>query len=294
MRRFRHIVVGGGMTAAAAVRGIRERDPQGTIALVGTETHPPYNRPPLSKALWKGDAETTVWRPDDTAGAELVLGRRITSIDAAARRLTDDRGETYEYERLLLATGGAPRRLPPPAADAIVYFRTLDDYRRLRAAADAKRRFAVIGGGFIGSEIAAALRMQGCEVAMVIPEAGLGARVFPAELAAHLAEFYRGKGVDVRTGEGVSGVAARKSALTIATTTNRELAADVVVAGLGIVPSVELAQQAGLAVDNGIVVDERLRAGRPEIFAAGDVANFPSAALGHRVRVEHEDNANAQ
>jgi NADPH-dependent 2,4-dienoyl-CoA reductase/sulfur reductase-like enzyme len=228
------------------------------------------------------------------AGAELVLGRRITAIDANAKRLTDDRGVTYQYERLLLATGGAPRTLPPPAAQAIVYFRTLDDYRRLRAAADAKRRFAVIGGGFIGSEVAAALRLQGCEVGMVIPEAGIGARVFPAELAAHLADFYRGKGVDVRTGEGVASVTARGAGLAITTTLKREIATDVVVAGLGIIPSVELATQAGLSIDNGIVVDDLLRATRVEIFAAGDVAAFPSAALGRRVRVEHEDNANAQ
>jgi NADPH-dependent 2,4-dienoyl-CoA reductase/sulfur reductase-like enzyme len=129
---------------------------------------------------------------------------------------------------------------------------------------------------------------------MVIPEAGLGARVFPAELAAHLAEYYRGKGVEVRTGEGVAAVTARGAGLSVTTTLKREIAADVVVAGLGIVPSVDLALQAGLSVDNGIVVDELLRATRVEIFAAGDVAAFPSAALSRRVRVEHEDNANAQ
>jgi len=294
MRRFKYVIVGGGMTAAAAVHGAREVDARGAIALISVEPHPPYNRPPLSKALWKGDAESTVWRTADVAGAELLLDRRITALDAAAKRLTDDRGETYQYERLLLATGGAPRRLPPPAADGIVYFRTLDDYRRLRAAADARRRFAVIGGGFIGSEVAAALRLQGCEVAMVIPEAGIGARVFPADLAAHLAEFYRGKGVDVRTGEGVAAATARGAGIGITTTLTHEIAADVVVAGLGIIPSVELAQQAGLSIDNGIVVDELLRTIRAEIFAAGDVAAFPSAALGRRVRVEHEDNANAQ
>jgi NADPH-dependent 2,4-dienoyl-CoA reductase/sulfur reductase-like enzyme len=152
----------------------------------------------------------------------------------------------------------------------------------------------VIGGGFIGSEVAAALRLQGCDVAMVIPEAGIGARVFPADLSAHLAEFYRGKGVEVRTDESVASVTARGAGTVIRTTRDHEIAADVVVAGLGIIPSVELATQAGLSVDNGIVVDELLRTIRAEIFAAGDVAAFPSAALGRRVRVEHEDNANAQ
>ena len=292
MRRFRHVIVGGGMTAAAAVRGIRELDSSGAVALIGAEAHPPYNRPPLSKALWKGDAESTVWRTDDVAGAELFLGRRVTKIDPAAKRLTDDRGDTYEYERLLLATGGAPRTLPPPAAPGIVYFRTLDDYRRLRLAADAQRRFAVIGGGFIGSEVAAALRMQGCDVTMLVPETGLGARVFPADLSAFLVDYYRQKGVAMRMGEGMAGLDQRAGKCVVRTTTGGELVSEVVVAGLGIAPAVELAEQAGLRVENGVVVDEFCRASHEDVYAAGDVANFHSPALGARLRVEHEDNAN--
>jgi len=293
MKRVQHLIIGGGMTGAAAARGARDVAPQASLALIGADPHPPYNRPPLSKALWKGDPESSIWRTDDVQGVELLPGRRVTGIDAAARRVKDDRGESYQFDTLLLATGGAPRRLPG-APDSVIYFRTLDDYRRLRGLAAPGKRFVVVGGGFIGSEVAAALGMQGAQVTMVIPEAGVGARVFPAELSANLAAFYREKGVTVRTGEGVATVTEAGGASRVTTTTGVELSADAVVAGLGIVPSVELAQQAGLAVENGIVVDELLRTSNPAIFAAGDVAQFPAPALGKRVRVEHEDNANAQ
>ena len=293
MKRFEHLIVGGGMTAAAAARGAREVAPAAAVGIISAEPHPPYNRPPLSKALWKGDPESSIWRTDDVQGVEVILSRNITGIDPANRTVTDHQGDTYGYGTLLLATGGTPRRLAG-APPSVIYFRTLDDYRRLRASAAPGRHFVVLGGGFIGSEVAAALRLQGAAVTMVIPEAGVGARVFPAPLSQDLAQLYREKGVAVRTGEGVAVVSERGGKFVVTTTTGIELPADGVVAGLGIVPAVELAQAAGLATDNGILVDEYLRTSNPAIFAAGDVANFPSQALGHRSRVEHEDNANAQ
>jgi len=274
---YRYLIVGGGMTADAAARGIREHDADGSIGLVGEESHPPYSRPPLSKALWQGKDESSVWRGTEDHGVDLVLGRRIVSLDLDAHRATDDQGDVYEYERVLLATGGAPRKLDL-APDAI-YFRTLDDYRRLRDVTSEGTKALVVGGGFIGSELAAALESNGAGVTMVFPEDGVGARLFPRDLSRFVTDYYREQGVDVRTGE----------------VANPELVsgADVVVAGLGIVPNTELAEQAGLPVDNGIVVDDRGRvAGRDDVFAAGDVARFPVAALGTTMRVEHEDHAN--
>ena len=290
-QRYDYLIVGGGMTAAAAVQGIREVDASSSIGLISAEPHPPYNRPPLSKALWKGEPESSIWRGTEAAGATLHLGRRVTGVDAAARRVTDERGDTYAYRELLLATGGAPRRLDF-SGQQVIYFRTYDDYRRLRALAEEQLRFVVVGGGFIGSEIAAALRSVGRDVEMLVPEAGLAARVFPGELSRHVADYYGAKGVTVRTGEGVTALEQRAGTVVIKTTTGRELAADVVVAGLGIQPGVELAEHAGLHVENGIVVDQMLRTSDPHVFAAGDVANFPNAALGVRTRVEHEDAAN--
>ena len=150
---------------------------------MGDEPHPPYLRPPLSKALWKGDEESTIWRGTAELGVELRLGRRIVALDLERREARDDKGETYGYEKLLLATGGRPRRLPF-GGDEVIYFRTLDDYRQLRALAEEGARFCVIGGGFIGSEIAAALALNDCSVTMVFPEAGIGARIFPEQLSA--------------------------------------------------------------------------------------------------------------
>ncbi len=291
MPDYTHLIVGGGMTADAAAQAIREAEPGASIGLVSAEPHPPYDRPPLSKALWKGEPEEKIWRKTAATGATLHLGRRVTAIDPRRHHATDDRGTVYGYRKLLLATGGAPRRLPLQS-DQVIYYRTLDDYRRLRALASQSVRFAVIGGGFIGSEVAAALRMQGRDVTMLVPEAGLGARVFPADLSSFLVDYYRKKGVIMRVGEGMAGLDRRAGSCLVRTTTGGELVAEVLVAGLGILPSVELAEQAGLRIENGVVVDETCRSSQPDIYAAGDVAAFENPALRARIRVEHEDNAN--
>jgi 3-phenylpropionate/trans-cinnamate dioxygenase ferredoxin reductase subunit len=294
MHTYRYLIVGGGLTADAACKGIRERDPDGTIGLVADEAHPPYARPPLTKALWKGDDEDTIWCGTPELGVDLRLGRTIISLDLPAREATDDSGETYSYERLLLATGGRPRRLPF-GGDEVVYFRTLDDYRGLRALTDGSARFLVIGGGFIGSEIAAALAMNGQTVTMVFPEPGIGARIFPTDLSAFVTGYYRDKGVELLADASVTGIERTGGTVRVSTKDGRTLDADVVVAGLGIEPRTELATAAGLPVEDGIVVDERARVhGHQDVFAAGDVARFPAAALDTTMRVEHEDNAKSQ
>jgi 3-phenylpropionate/trans-cinnamate dioxygenase ferredoxin reductase subunit len=293
MRTTQYLIAGGGMTADAACKGIRDFDPDGAIAVVAEEPHPPYARPPLSKALWKGDEESTIWRGTADLGVELRLGCTIVSLDLEARRATDDRGETHAYERLLLATGGRPRRLPF-GGDEVIYFRTLDDYRRLRALADEEARFLVIGGGFIGSEIAAALAMNARSVTMVFPDPGIGARIFPAELSGFLTDYYRERGVEVLAGTSVTAIERNGQKVWLAMRDGRTLEADAVVAGLGIEPRVEVAASAGLPVGDGIAVDDRGRGhGHERVFAAGDVARFPETALGGARRVEHEDHAKA-
>ena len=289
MPDFRYLVVGGGMTGDAACRGIRDHDPDGSIGLVGREPHPPYARPPLSKGLWQGKDEATIWRGTAELGVELVLGRRIVALELDDRRAVDDTGESYGYERLLLATGGTPRRLPAGNGD-VVYYRTVDDYHRLRERATGGARFVVVGGGFIGSEIAAALNGSGCAVTMVFPEQGIGGRLFPQELAGFVTDYYRERGVEVLPGElvdGIEGGAVRLGS-------GRTIEADGIVAGLGLVPETGLAEAAGLTVEDGIAVDEYGRVtGRDDVFAAGDVARFPAPALGKTLRVEHEDHANS-
>ena len=220
MRSYRYLVVGGGMTGDAACTGIRDADPEGSIGLVGEEQFPPYKRPPLTKGLWKGGDESKIWRNVEEHGADLVLGRRIVSLDLDAHTAQDDTGEEYAYERLVLATGGSPRRLGGDD-ESYTYYRTLEDYRRVREQSDQGASFLVVGGGFIGSEIAAALRSQGRDVTMVFPEAGIGWRTFPPELAHFVADYYREQGVDVRA----------------ETSFESAEGFDAVVAGLGIVPT---------------------------------------------------------
>jgi NADPH-dependent 2,4-dienoyl-CoA reductase/sulfur reductase-like enzyme len=293
MKSVRYLIVGGGMTADAAAHAIREVDPNGSIGIISDDPHPPYNRPPLSKGLWKGDdPDKVVWRGTEKIGVELRVRRRATAVNPKQKTVTDDRGEVVSFDKLLLATGGTPRRLPMQTGQ-IIYYRTFDDYVRLRALANEKLRFLVLGGGFIGSEVAAALRIVGRDVTMLVPEDGIGARVFPADLSRFLADYYREQGVDIRTGEGLGGLQQSAGKVVVRTTHGKEIPADVIVAGLGIQPNVELAEQAGLRVENGIVVDELLRTSAPDIFAAGDVANFFNPALNTRMRVEHEDNANS-
>lgn len=286
---YPYLIVGGGMTADAAAHAIREVDANAAVGLISADPHPPYARPPLSKGLWKGESESSIWRGTESTRADLRLGRRVTAIDAVRKTVTDDRGDAVTYDKLLLATGGTPRRLP--VESEIIYFRTYDDYRRLRALANEPLRFAVVGGGFIGTEIAAALNMAGRDVVMLVPEDGLGARVFPADLSRNLVSYYRDHGVEVRTGERLATLTPGSGNIVLKTAAGHELSADVIVAGIGILPSVDLANKAGLRVDNGIVVDELLRTSVPDIFAAGDVANVFNPALGTRMRVEHEDNA---
>ena len=290
MTRYPYLLIGGGMTADAAARGIRELDATGPIGLIGAEPDPPYARPPLSKGLWKGGKFESVWRKTGEIGVDLHLGRRAVALDLQGKKVTDDRGAEYAFDKLLLATGVTPRRLPF-GGEQVMYFRTLDDYRRLRAQAGPGKTFAVIGGGFIGSEIAAALARQGCKVTLLFPEDGIGARIFPPDLARFLVGYYGAKGVDVRPGQHVTGIGPRGSQVVVETRSGSSATVDGVVAGIGTVPNTDLAAAAGLSIQNGIVVDERLRASHPDVFAAGDVASFTAPALGKRIRVEHEDNA---
>ena len=293
MAEYRYLIVGGSMTAHAACRGIREHDADGSIGLFGEELHEPYARPPLTKALWKGKEEDSIWRGTPDLGVDLHTGRAIASLDLDGRSVTDSEGETHSYERLLLATGGTPRRVDSWHED-VIYYRTLDHYRQLRSLAGDGVRATVVGGGFIGSELAAALNMNGCAVTLVFPDAGISAKVFPEDLSEFVNGYYREKGVDVLSGEKVAGIGREDGTFRVELESGRTIEADVVVAGLGIVPRTDLAEQSGLRVDDGVIVDEYGRVeGHDDVYAAGDVARFPALALGGLRRVEHENHANS-
>jgi len=292
MANYKYLIVGAGMTADAAVRGIRELDPSGEIGMIGNDQDPPYNRPPLSKNLWKGKPLERIWRRTQEFSVDLFLGRTVLSIEPEKKLVRDDQGTQYKYKKLLLATGGTPRRLPFGSQD-VIYYRTLDDYRHLRDMSERAERFGVIGGGFIGSEIAAALAMNGKKVTMFFPDSGIGARIYPAEISNYLNEFFRQKGVEIISGISVKDIQKRADVYHIITDKGEEFQVDGLVAGIGIQPNVELARTAGLQIGNGIVVDECLQTSHADIFAAGDVAEFNNPTLGKRLRLEHEDNANS-
>ncbi len=294
-RHYTYLIVGGGMAAHAAVGGIRELDPDSSIGLIGAEPDPPYKRPPLSKKLWQGKAFDSIWLQTDRLGVDLHLGRSARLLDLRHKRVVDDRGAVYDFDALLLATGVTPRRLPF-GGHRIIYYRTLHDYQRLRQETSQGQRFAVIGGGFIGSEIAAALTANGKDVVMIFPDAGIGARLFPPDLSAFLNTYYRERGVEVLAGATVSDVIERGERLILrigaaGAADTRDIEVDGIVAGIGARPNTDLALAAGLVVDDGIVVDGLLRTSHPDVYAAGDVAAFWQGALSQRRRDEHEDNA---
>jgi len=286
------LIIGGGMAAAAAVEGIGEVDGDKEIAMISSDTQKPYDRPPLSKAMWKDDKKIEeVFRPLSEQ-VTFQGWRTITKLEPNEHRATDDQGTVYSYDKALLVTGATPRRLPF-GGDNIIYFRTLDTYRQLRGLAEKHDNFAVIGGGFIGSEIAAALSMNGKKVTMLFPENGIAARIFPADIVDFLNDYYRQKGVELLAGQEVRDVEGDGTDLTITTVSGRRIGVNAVVAGVGVTPNVELAQAAGLQVENGVVVNEYLQTSHPDIYAAGDMANYPDAVLKMRRRVEHEDAANS-
>ena len=280
------------MTADAAVQGIREVDKNGTIGVLSAEVDPPYDRPPLTKGLWKGKPVDSIWRNAAKQNAELNLGHRVEALDLWRRQVTDNQGNAFSFDTLLLATGGEPRQFPFGSSD-VIYYRTVRDYHRLRELTARGRRFAVVGGGFIGSEIAAGLAMNHLEVTLLFPGKGIGHRMFPQDLSFFLNDYYRQHGVTVLPEQKVSGLEKRREEFVLKTESGMEILVDGVVAGLGIEPNTRLAEAAGMRVENGIVVDEFLRTSHPDIYAAGDVASFYNPALRRRIRVEHEDNANS-
>ena len=297
MTDYRYLIVGGGMVADAAARGIREIDESGTIGILSEETDRPYARPALSKKLWTDPDFSWDEKVDlhtEETGAEFLLGTVVTAIDRDAKTVRTSDGTTHGYERLLIATGGHPRGLPDlQPSDRVLSYRSADDYRRLRALADAGAHVVVVGGGYIGTEIASGVVQNGARVTFVDPDEVVGGNMFPPDLAAAFQQRFVDHGVELRTGRRVTTGTDTGSGVTLTLDDGSVIEADAVVAGLGIEPATELASAAGLRVDDGIVVSSTLVTDDPSVFAAGDVAEYPDRILGTR-RVEHVDNAQQQ
>jgi len=300
MKAFDYVIVGGGLAGASAIQGIREHDRRGSILLIGEETHPPYDRPPLSKKLWlgKNKVEDIFLHPLHFYAehdVSLVLGSRVERLDPSGKSITATGGNIYHFGKLLLATGVRPRRIAIPGAEleGICYFRTLDDYLRMHDEAQVNKSVLIVGGGFIGSELAAALNIN-LEVTMIFPSATICSRVFPESLGKAVQRYFQERGIRVIPSDTPISISKNGSKFRTKTASGRSLESDLVIVGIGVDPCIELAQEAGLAVGNGIVANEFLESSHADIYVAGDNAFFPYRALGKNMRIEHWDNALVQ
>jgi 3-phenylpropionate/trans-cinnamate dioxygenase ferredoxin reductase subunit len=292
------VIVGAGLAGATAAATLRAEGFDGRIVLVGAEPHAPYERPPLSKGYLNGSAERASvfvhpepWYAEN--GVELRSSTRVTELDRSRHEVVLDGGARLGYDKLLLTTGAVPRRLTAPGADQVDvrYLRSLEDSDRLRADFSPGARVIIIGAGWIGLETAAAARGAGCDV-VVLEHAELPLlRVLGPEVAGVFADLHRDHGVDLRCGVTLSAVRPSGPGATVVLENGTELAGDLVLAGVGVLPDTGLAEQAGLEVRDGILVDAGLRTSDPDVFAAGDVANAAHPLLGRDIRVEHWANA---
>lgn len=293
MARERIVIIGASLAGATAAATLREGGYDGEVVLVGAEARPPYNRPPLSKGYLRGQDrfEDQLVKPADyyaSARIELRLGMAATAVDPTRKEVALAGGERLAYAKLLVTTGSRNRALEAPGANlpGIFQLRTVEDSDRIRAAAKGARRAAIVGFGFIGCEVAASLRQLGLEVAAIEGHRVPLARALGPEVGAVLGDIHRDKGVDLVPEDSVAAFEGRDRVERVRTKKGRVLDCDFVVAGIGILPNVELLASAGAGVDNGILVDEHCRTSLPDVYAAGDVANHMHPLFG-RLRVEH-------
>jgi 3-phenylpropionate/trans-cinnamate dioxygenase ferredoxin reductase subunit len=296
--RQTHVIVGASLAGAKAAETLREEGFDGRVVLVGSEDKRPYERPPLSKNYLRGEVgREKVYVHDEGYYAEhdieLRLGRTAVSLDTSSSELELDDGALLRYDRLLLTTGAEPRRLSIPGAelDGVLYLRSFQDSDTLRERLDRGGAVIVVGAGWIGTEVAASARQRGLEVTVLDPASVPLERVMGTEVGAIYSDIHTDQGVQMLMGTGVEAFEGDGAVERVRTSDGRELECDFAVVGVGVEPRTWLAAQAGIAVDNGILVDEHLQTSAPGVFAAGDVANSHHPFYGERIRVEHWANA---
>ena len=295
-RKF--LIVGASLAGAKAAEELRERGFDGRIVLIGAEPDRPYERPPLSKDFLRGESERhKVYVHDEgfyeRQQIELITGLRATAVDIDGREVAFGDGLKVGYDKLLLATGAAPRRLAVPGNElgGIYYLRTIKDSEALAERLQAGARVAVVGAGWIGSEVAASARQRGLEVTLIDPLALPNERIFGPEIGSFYRDVHAQHGVELALGEGVESFEGDGRVTGVRTTSGRLIKCDFAVVGIGVLPRVQLAAEAGLWVENGIVVDDKLETSADGVFAAGDVANASHPFYGRSIRVEHWANA---
>ncbi len=298
MSKQTFLIVGASLAGAKAAEELRAQGFDGRVVLIGAELERPYERPPLTKDYLRGEtARDQAYVHDEGFYAEheieLLTGTRAKVIDPAAGRVSLDGERELSFDRLLLTTGAEPRRLAVPGSDldGIYYLRTLADCDALKVRIDAGGSVAVVGGGWIGSEFAASARQRGLEVTLIDPLRLPNERIFGTEIASFYRDVHARHGVKLLLGTGVESFEGNGKLVRVRTSAGQVVACDFAVVGTGVAPRIELAGEAGLAVDNGILVDEHLRTAAPHVFAAGDVANAWHPFFAQRIRVEHWANA---
>jgi NADPH-dependent 2,4-dienoyl-CoA reductase/sulfur reductase-like enzyme len=291
------VVVGGGLAAARTAEQLRRAEYTGAITIVSDEKHLPYDRPPLSKDVLRGEVDDVLLKPAEFYSDNditLRLGSAATALDPAARRVTLANGDVVDYDELVVATGLVPKRISAlPDLDGVRVLRTLDESLALREHAGSVHRAVVIGAGFIGCEVAASLRTLGAEVTIVEPQPAPLASVLGRQIGDLVARLHRDEGVDVRCGVAVSGVRGDGRVEKVQLSDGTELAADMVVVGIGSRPSTDWLEGSGVEVDNGVICDVHGRTSVPNVWAVGDVASWQNAS-GHQLRVEHWSNVAEQ
>ena len=292
------VIIGGGQAAMQTVDSLRREGFEGSITLVSEEPHLPYQRPPLSKKFLSGELEQArlFFRPEDfytLRGVTLMLGTRVAEIDRIGTVVHTEDGRTVPYDALVLAVGARVRRLPVPGADlsGVHYLRTLDDSRAIAVELAGAGRVCVIGGGFIGLEVAAVCREMGKEVTVVETGDRLMARAVSPMISDYYRDYHTAKGVEILTGTTVTGLRGDTRVAEVCLADGGSRSAELVVVGIGIEPNTELATAVGIDCDNGILVDDHCRTSDPKVFAIGDCSNHPNPYLGRRVRLESVQNA---
>ncbi|MDG6899957.1 MAG: FAD-dependent oxidoreductase [Nitrososphaerota archaeon] len=297
MDRVEYLIVGGGLAAVYAAAAIRGRDKAGKVVIIGDELHLPYDRVPLSKGYLMDRVKREALFPKKEQflreqGITVIKGRRAVSLDVARRSILLDDGSETLFGKLLLATGGRPRRLPIPGSElrGIYYFRTIDDCEAIKQEILSAKRAVIVGGGFIGCELAAAFTAKGVETTIIEAASSMLSLAFDPTTAKWVESYFVEKGVKVVTGSSAAEFLGEGGRVTaVKTKDGTAFPADLVVVGIGIMPNTDLAEKAGLKVDRGIVVNEYLETDSPGIFAAGDVARFFHPVFQSHLRVEHYD-----
>jgi 3-phenylpropionate/trans-cinnamate dioxygenase ferredoxin reductase subunit len=294
------VIIGAGQAAGQAAASLRQGKYEGSITILGNETQPPYQRPPLSKQYLSGELgmDRVMVRPEKFyADQDIALhtGTRVESVDRSAKTVTTSSGDSYEYDKLLIATGSRPRILTIPGSDlsGIHYLRTIDDVDSIREAMQTAKKICIVGGGYIGLEVAAVAVTSGLQVTVLEMEDRILQRVTTPEMSEYYHELHAGRGVNIRVNTGVSGFQGEDHVSTVLCG-DEKMDADLVIVGIGIIPNIELAEAAGLDCNNGITVDDHCRTSDPHIYAAGDCTNHPNPIMGRRLRLESVPNAMEQ